>query len=222
MTDTLSLGSASATVSLVTITAIQNGFQEPPAAGIMGIAFPSLNNNCGSFGSCTSATQQPVAIDLLLNASGLPNEFSLCMGSPTSAGRFVLGGADPSLYTGAFQNVAVDASSGFYTIGISSVSIGVSRAPLVGITVSQQASVFASAGPVVDSGTSYLALPDEIYQAVNNGYYYSCTTDADCNVNVHLAGGTVLTAPGLMTCVPTAGWCSDLNGYAGSGGAIIG
>jgi hypothetical protein len=223
--DTLTLGGVSATVSIVAITAIQNGFQEPPAAGIMGIAFPSLNNNCGGFSACDTshATKQPVAIDLLLAARGLPNEFSLCMGSPTSAGRFVLGGADPSFYTGAFQNVTVDSSSGFYSVSVSSVSIGVNRAPLEGITLSQQASAFANAAPIVDSGTPYLQLPNEIYNAVNNPV---CTTDADCDVNLHMAGGTVLTAPGLMTCSADggggSGWCSRFNNYATSGGAIIG
>jgi hypothetical protein len=226
--DTLSLGGLSANVSIVAMTAIQNGFPLPPTAGIMGIAFPYLNDNCGELDlSCDyqTSTQQPVSIDLLLNASGLPNEFSLCMGSPTSTGRFVLGGADPTLYTGTFQNATIDASTGFYGIGISSVSVGVNREPLGGITLSQQASAFASSqggyGPIVDSGTASLDLPETIYNAVNN-YIYQCTTDADCVVNVHLTGGTVLTAPGLMTCQLSNNMCSDLNGYANAGAATIG
>lgn len=221
--DTLFLGGLSATVSIVAMTAIQNGFPLPPTSGIMGIAFPSINNNCGNLsGPCEFSTQQPVAIDLLLAASGLPNEFSLCMGSPTSAGRFVLGGTDPAFYTGTFQNATINASSGFYGIDISSVSVGVNREPLAGgITLSQQASEFARSGPVVDSGTATLNLPDAIYNAIND-YLYPCTTDADCVVNVHLAGGTILTAPNLMTCQLANNTCSELNGFANPGGTIIG
>jgi len=46
--DVMTIGGLSAVVPLVSITTIQSGFQEPPCAGIMGVAFSVLNTLGGA------------------------------------------------------------------------------------------------------------------------------------------------------------------------------
>lgn len=218
ISDVLTLGTVSARVSLVGITTIQNGFQEVPAAGIMGIAFESLNSNDGCIGcddDSSGMTLQPVAIDIILQDNNLSNEFSLCMGSPTSPGRMVLGGADRALYTGQWQNASIDTSEGYYGIGVDRVTVGPTQVAVPGVSASQQATAFA--GAIIDSGTSYFQMPSQVYNAISDGTF-SCTTDADCAINVHLSGGSVLTVPGLMTCESICGY---FNGFAGPGDQAI-
>ena len=77
------MGGASATVSFVAITMMQDNFQHfVPAAGIMGLGFPILNKLPESVGEASTGgapmTQQPSALTQLLTDNNMSDAFSLC------------------------------------------------------------------------------------------------------------------------------------------------
>jgi hypothetical protein len=232
--DVISVGGLRANVSFVTITLTQAGFQESPAAGIMGVAFQSLNAlaaNPTQFSNGGPTTTQPVSVDLLLSANGRSNAFSMCMGSPSNPGTFVLGGENPAYRTSAMSRVPLDSSQGYYGISVGFLSIGPS-ASVNSVSDgdaqslfnrSAQQSAFVASSAIVDSGTPQLSLPSTFGDVLDSwpDEATACATNNDCVVGIHLSNGVNLTVPGVFDC--TQGQCAP-NGWVTTGGtnAIIG
>ena len=215
--DTLALGGHSATVPLVSITEIQSGFQEAPCSGIMGVAFSALNDLAGSMSDddITGETDEADAFGTFLTGAGLANEFSLCMGTPSNPGTLVLGGTDSQYYTGEFQTVEIQ-PGGYYGVPVTGLS-------LLGQSVGG-VGVFSGVNSIVDSGTSSLMLPSEVYSALSMSTA-SCSADTDCVLRIEMSGGVTLEAPELMICSEGAcaasNWIQDGGSQAIVGYAVI-
>jgi len=131
--------------------------------------------------------QQPVTpcFDLLQSQAGVANKFafhtlrssvSLRGGDPASIasdplnnGVFVLGGGEEQadLYQGEFVTVAV-VHDLFYNVGLVSVRVGALPAvAAAGLQVQDQQTLASNA--IVDSGSEWLALAADVYQAVLAG-----------------------------------------------------
>lgn len=67
----MALGGVASTVPLVSITTIQSGFQEPPVAGILGVAFDELSELEGSMTDDDLTTSLPSALGTFLKGAGL-------------------------------------------------------------------------------------------------------------------------------------------------------
>ena len=208
--DMLSMGGYSGNVSLVPITTIQSGFQDPPVAGIMGVAFARLANLPGNFNTDSTETSfvgvvekgKGTGFDMFLNASGLADEFSMCMGTPSQAGKLVLGGIDHELYSGDFQYVEKwqdSGNQGFYGLNVNRIEIGGKPMP--------NTSEFV--GSYVDSGNPYFNVPNLIeinYFLSSEGV--SCSVDTDCNIGVVMDGNITLDVPDYVTCNTTSNKCN--------------
>ncbi|GMI21073.1 hypothetical protein TeGR_g11463 [Tetraparma gracilis] len=209
-TDTVTIGGKSATgVTLVSITTLQQGFQGAvtQAAGIWGAGF-ALNNilpntwppRCGDI-ACR--TKQPAPMEVFLANAGLPDEFSVCMGTGTAPGALVLGGIDPLYYDGAFMTADFLEPYDFYKVNVTNVHVGTIAYTDIPGTV-----VDTGTGTVVDSGTPNMGLTDEYYDAFfpPSGYGAAgCTTDDDCMLGlvIEAAGDGVpfiIKVPGVVTC----------------------
>jgi hypothetical protein len=219
--DKLQIGLLSATVSLVSITTIQSGFQEAPAAGIMGVAFSSLNSLYGNMDGSGGQTMEPDSFGTLLTTSGLANEFALCMGTATKPGHISLGGTEQAYYQGEFVTQPIVGDGGYY--GIQVDYIQVAGQSLGSMTNSAQRAAFGSAGSegniIIDSGTPELVLPQAIYNAMTGSA--SCSQSSDCTVEITFASGVAISAEGLMTC--ESGTCQPTNWISGGySGTILG
>lgn len=227
LSDTLQISSLSQTVTLVSITTIQSGFQEAPAAGIMGVAFNSLNSLYGNMDGSGGQTTEPDSFGTLLSNSGLSNEFALCMGTTTKPGHISLGGTESAYFTGDFVTQPMVTDGGYY--GIQVDYINVAGQPLTGMANSAQRSSFGSAGSegniIIDSGTPELVLPQAIYNAMTGSA--SCSQSSDCTIEITMGcestpcDGVTLTVPGLMTCESAT--CQPTNWISGGySGTILG
>jgi hypothetical protein len=227
--DKLQIGLLSATVELVSITTIQSGFQEAPAAGIMGVAFSSLNLLYGNMDGSGGQTMAPDSFGTLLTDSGLANEFALCMGTATKPGHISLGGTEQAYYQGEFVTQPIVGDGGYY--GIQVDYIKVAGQSLSNMADGAQRREFGGAGDtgniVIDSGTPELVLPQPIYNAMTGSA--SCEQSSDCTVEIILSCqhesncdtlGVTLSAPGLMTC--ESGTCQPTNWISGGQSTILG
>jgi hypothetical protein len=110
--DLLSFNHMSSPVMFGQILETQFGFQEPPAAGIFGLAYDILNQLSANIGCGNSTglgtTQFPTALTAFLQGQNMTNELSMCVGSPNHPGVLSLGGVNPAHYTGPIQYTQVD------------------------------------------------------------------------------------------------------------------
>ncbi|KAG8007826.1 Pepsin A-5 [Nibea albiflora] len=106
-----------------------------PWDGVLGLAFPSMSLEGGT----------PV-FDNLWNEGQIPqNMFSMYLSSSVEGSMFILGGTDPSYYTGNISWIPLYRGANFWNIHIESITIN-------GNTVACSASCEA----IVDSGTSVI------------------------------------------------------------------
>jgi hypothetical protein len=125
------------------------------AQGIVGMAYPSLLPT-----GADAPTQ--TLMDSVVQQSGISDIFSMqCCGWDGAApggGTLVLGGIDPSLYTGKIAYTPVTNPS-FYCVQMSSPASSDGTADLCGADS-------RDGNAVVDSGTSYLQLTADAYNAI--------------------------------------------------------
>jgi hypothetical protein len=124
-------------------------------------------------------------LDLLQSQGGAPNKFAFhtqrssvslrgadpasIASDPLNNGVFVLGGGEEQedLYEGEFVTAAV-LHDLFYNVGLVSVRVGELPAVAAAGLQAQFQQTFAS-NAIVDSGSEWLALADDVYQAVLSG-----------------------------------------------------
>ncbi|GMI27240.1 hypothetical protein TeGR_g8085, partial [Tetraparma gracilis] len=210
-TDTVTIGGKSATgVPLIAITTLQQHFDTTvtQAAGIWGAGFALNNIRPNTFGPINCGvgdrlcTKQPAPMEVFLAHAGLPDEFSVCMGTATAPGALVLGGIDPQYYDGAFMTADFLEPYDYYKVNVTNVHVGAVES---GTVVDGQ---YTPA--VVDTGTDNMLLADDYYDAFFPPDLVGvsdlvCTTDDDCmlGLEIEAAGDGVpfiIKAPGVVTC----------------------
>jgi len=77
----------------------------------------------------------------------------------------------------------------------------------------------------VDSGTSYLGLPQSLYDGVLNT---TCSSDADCIISIDIAENSTplaknftLEAPEIVTCNTATSFCNVVSNYIRPSGNIV-
>ncbi|GMI27204.1 hypothetical protein TeGR_g4932 [Tetraparma gracilis] len=209
-TDTVTIGGVSVTgMPLVPITTLQqhNQIIQAQAPGIWGAGF-ALNNilmntfepyppNCGV--GDRLCTKQPAPMEVFLTNAGLPDEFSVCMGTATAPGALVLGGIDPQYYDGAFMTAELDEPYNHYYVKVANVCVGA-----VACTDNGQDTWLPA---MVDTGTPSMGLADKYYDAFfpSEDHGVACKTDDDCTLGLEIeaAGGGVyfeIKVPGVISC----------------------
>mmetsp|Transcript_5057 Transcript_5057/g.15395 ORF Transcript_5057/g.15395 Transcript_5057/m.15395 type:complete len:506 (+) Transcript_5057:21-1538(+) len=220
--DTLRIGSLSTTVTVGAISQVQDGFQEPPANGIMGVSSSKANCNKASFSAwqqySSPSTCAEDAMQELLESNGFTDRFGVCpgVGAP---GVLSLGGANSDFYTGAIHKTAVlpDVSGGmYYSVDLTGFGVG-------GSTVCTGSACVGATAAIVDTGTAITQINSGALQAMR-GTSHSCSSDSDCLVDFQFGGSSpmCIQAKGLMTC--QSGTCQvDSNMVnEGQGQTIIG
>lgn len=112
--DTVSLGNLSATVSFGSIYVLDYGdagFQEPPAAGIMGLS--GEPGNCLGVSGSQGETCRLSAFAAVLDANGLDHAFGMCLGDIGAPGVVTLGGPDSQFYTGPIYKTPLIKKGGY-------------------------------------------------------------------------------------------------------------
>ncbi|KAF5371349.1 hypothetical protein D9758_004184 [Tetrapyrgos nigripes] len=132
-------------------------FDNDPIDGILGLAYPPLSKIKQDPFFTTANTQGAVP----------SNQFSFYFssGSPGSNdSELFLGGTNPDLYTGDFDNVDVEGDKGYWSLGGASVSVNGKKA-VDGLST------------IIDSGTTIMYGPPdavkELYAKVNGSQEYS-------------------------------------------------
>jgi hypothetical protein len=219
--DTLTLGGLTASPTFGQIQQVQSQFQEPPSAGIFGFAYDSGNclsgsfQNCGSYGTTTTATCQPTALTTFLTTNNLDNVFSMCFGSLQVPGVLTLGGTNSQFFSGSFQYTPIVSGTPYYTVTLEAVGTvsGSTATPVAGTAAEYS-------GAILDSGTSTLVFPINVFNALNNvGAGLSCSTDSDCSslqIYVALTNIPQLTVPGMYVCGVASGTCTLNQGAVSS------
>eukprot|EP00037_Helgoeca_nana_P018726 m.180573 g.180573 ORF g.180573 m.180573 type:complete len:517 (+) comp24563_c0_seq1:52-1602(+) len=215
VTDELTMGGSSASVSIGAITTMRGTWQQAPANGIFGVGMAPLNCLVSTFGaSAYEHTCSPSAMTSFLEGNGLPDKFGVCLGTATSPGVVSLGGADPAFYSGEMQYAPITSPEGYYAVDFNAIGIN-GRQLCSGAGCTQGSG--ASAGPtIVDSGTPMLLLPSTGYNAIANAHD-SCSSDADCKVTLSI-GDVCINAVGLLSC--QSGQC-DIIGVGTSEATVV-
>eukprot|EP00041_Stephanoeca_diplocostata_P010879 m.174212 g.174212 ORF g.174212 m.174212 type:complete len:351 (+) comp18327_c0_seq1:1180-2232(+) len=175
-----------------------SGFQQPPAAGIMGLGLSTQSCAVGTASQLdnSSAAQTCVedAMTKFLRTNDMNNSFGLCLGTQNHPGLLTLGGADPAIVgTSAVQNVSLSSTPGNqeYFINTSALTVG---------------STTISVGPVqLDAGTYAVELNSSAYASLQTALP-TCTSNSDCTVAVEF-GAASLDIDVLLMCNATAGRC---------------
>eukprot|EP00035_Acanthoeca_spectabilis_P009105 m.162793 g.162793 ORF g.162793 m.162793 type:complete len:295 (-) comp14613_c0_seq1:2298-3182(-) len=200
--DTLRLGSLSSTVTVGAITQFQQGFQESPANGIMGVSSSVANCNFGSFAACSDTSSRTTcaetALTALLAANNYTDRFGVCaaMGRP---GVLSLGGANTGFYTGELLYTPLLTSSSNFAnqyFSVELIGFGIN-----GVSVCTGTNCVGASPAIVDTGTAITSVTGAAYRALNQARH-PCRTDADCLVDFQLCSSSpiCLRAAGLMTC----------------------
>eukprot|EP00041_Stephanoeca_diplocostata_P017271 m.344616 g.344616 ORF g.344616 m.344616 type:complete len:475 (+) comp20645_c0_seq22:3514-4938(+) len=190
--EVLTIGSLKATVSVGSITEVQEGFQEPPANGIMGVSANAGNCNTADFAAWESGSNErtcvPDAMATLLLNNGLDDFFGMCLGNPNVPGVLSLGGPNPNFYTGDIAYTSITPGTDYYSVNLQGVGIN-------GNIMSSQ----VGQGPnIVDTGTAICQLNGPAYDALESANT-KCSSDSDCMVTWSIEGICV-NSYGLMQC----------------------
>ncbi|XP_070758164.1 pepsin A-like [Enoplosus armatus] len=151
-----------------------------PWDGVLGLAFPGMALEGG-----------PPIFDNMWNQGKIPqNMFSMYLSSSVEGSMFILGGTDPSYYTGSIKWIPLYHATNYWNILIQSITIN-------GNTVACSASCEAT----VDSGTSVI---------IGSGQDIN-------NINGWLGASTNQNGEGLVTCSSTnllPDIVFNINGYS--------
>jgi len=194
--DTVKFGSMSADVSFGAIYIIKDGdsnFQEPPAAGIMGLA-GKVNNCLPGGGNSTGETCRPPAFASVLEANGHAQAFGMCLGDIGAPGVMTLGGGDPQFYSGDVYNATLvmkGTSNGMKNAGFYSIKY-------LGVGMNGHDSGLPGGLGIVDTGDSNSEITPAMAEALSNASL-PCETNADCIVNVQMEG-FCLSLVDILTC----------------------
>jgi hypothetical protein len=197
---------------LVPITTLQQHFQsiQAQAAGIWGAGFALNNILTNTFtGDCgvgdRLCTKQPAPMEVFLHNAGLPDEFSVCMGTATASGALVLGGIDPQYYDGAFMTADLLEPYRSYMVKVTNVFVGATAyTDIPGTVVDGQHTRYPAN---VDTGAPDMYLADEYYDAFfpSDLVGVICKTDDDCTLRLEIeAAGDgvyfIIKVPGVVVC----------------------
>jgi hypothetical protein len=221
LSDTLTIGSLSATVTVGAISTVQEGFQEAPANGIMGVSASSGNCNSGSFASSQTSDSVTCAEDTmqaLLTANGYGDKFGVCLGVD-APGVLSLGGANSDFYTApmlATPLVTSTSGENYYSVDLTGFGVG-------GSTICTGTACVGSQTAIVDTGTAVAQLNTEAYTALASSSV-SCSSDDGCLVDFQFGGDSpmCIQSKGLMTCVGGTCQIDTEMVNSGSGQTIIG
>ncbi|XP_030059683.1 beta-secretase 2 [Microcaecilia unicolor] len=127
--------------------------------GILGLAYNTLSKPSSSV---------ETFFDSLVRQENIPNIFSLQMcgvgqpvaGSGTNRGSLVLGGIEPSLYTGKIWYTPIK-EEWYYQVEVLKLEVG-------GRNLNLDCTVYNADKAIVDSGTTLLRLPQIVFDAVVN------------------------------------------------------
>ncbi|XP_056154322.1 pepsin A-like [Lampris incognitus] len=159
-----------------------------PWDGIMGLAFPGVSLEGGT-----------TIFDNMWNQGKVPEyEFSMYLSSAEEGSMLILGGADPSYFTGGIHWVSLFGATGFWNIKIQSITIN-------GNTVACSEECEA----IVDSGTSYIVGPEKDVNNINGwvGAYTDQFGDAvvSCG-NTNLMPDIVFNINGFSLSLPPSAY----------------
>ncbi|KAK9529049.1 hypothetical protein VZT92_013166 [Zoarces viviparus] len=149
------------------LTETESDFLEfVPWDGILGLAFPGLSHAGGT----------PL-FNNLWNQGKIPhNIFSMYMSGSAEGSMLILGGMDPSYYTGTMNWIPLYKATNYWNIQIQSITIN-------GNTVACSGSCAAS----VDSGTSLIIGPDKDINNINGWLGASSNPNGDATVSCVIA-----------------------------------
>ncbi|GMI27162.1 hypothetical protein TeGR_g15139 [Tetraparma gracilis] len=146
-------------------------------------------------------------MEVFLAHAGLPDEFSVCMGTATAPGALVLGGIDPQYYDGAFMTADFLESDGYYDYKVNVTNVHVGTIAYTDITGTVVDGQHTTKSALVDTGTANMGLTNEYYDAFFPSSFYGliCKTDDDCTLGLEIeaAGDGVpfkIKVPGVVTC----------------------
>lgn len=183
--DSISAGSYS-TTGPVAVTYLETmSFAGNPVTymdGLWGLAYAPLNGN------------QPTVMDNLVS-SGMPDIFSICLSA--HGGYLVLGGIDTSLQT-TTPNYTPITTEAFYAITTSSITIG-----------SNSLSTQIPSITIVDSGTTFIYVPSDLYDEMTsilyNNYSMDPTFFVGSNGQIPCWTGSYLSLPDITLTFPASG-----------------
>ncbi|XP_063812667.1 beta-secretase 2 [Pseudophryne corroboree] len=125
--------------------------------GILGLAYSALAKPSSSvetfFDSLVEQEQIPNVFSMQMCGAGLPTT-----GTGINGGSLVMGGIEPSLYTGDVWYTPIT-EQWYYQVEVLKFEVG-------GITLSLDCEVFNADKAIVDSGTTLLRLPDKVFNAL--------------------------------------------------------
>nr|XP_033798904.1 beta-secretase 2 [Geotrypetes seraphini] len=152
------------TINIATILESEDFFvQGTNWQGILGLAYNTLSKPSSSV---------ETFFDSLVRQENIPNIFSLQMcgvgqlvtGSGTNKGSLVLGGIEPSLYTGEIWYTPIK-EEWYYQVEVLKLEVG-------GQNLNLDCTVYNTDKAIVDSGTTLLRLPPKVFDAVVNAIIY--------------------------------------------------
>ncbi|XP_040889733.1 pepsin A-like [Toxotes jaculatrix] len=159
-----------------------------PWDGILGLAFPDMSLEGGT----------PI-FDNMWNQGKIPqNIFSIYLSSSVEGSMLILGGTDPSYYTGIINWVPLYHATNFWNIQIQSITIN-------GNTVACSGSCEA----VVDSGTSVIIGPSNDINNINGWLGASANEYGDASVscsNMNLMPDIVFNINGYSFSLPPSAY----------------
>ncbi|NXA35777.1 BACE2 secretase, partial [Eudromia elegans] len=146
------------TVNIATILESENFFLPGVKwQGILGLAYDALVKPSSSvetfFDSLVSQAKIPNVFSLQMCGAGLP-----VSGSGTNGGSLVLGGIEPSLYTGDIWYTPIK-EEWYYQVEILKLEVG-------GQNLNLDCREYNADKAIVDSGTTLLRLPQKVFSAV--------------------------------------------------------
>ena len=204
-----------ASVPFVSINITQTGsssyFEEPPAAGIVGLAYDVLNSvqdptladlySCADL-SCNATV--PSAVTKWLELNKLPNIITLCYNSPNDLGTATFGGV-PS---GVVVSYAAIIETSYYVVNVTELKFG-------SFAYHDNSNLNANSA-ILDTGTSAsLNLPQNVYNSVcNSSTPPACSTDDDCIMTVVLEGynggaPVSVSIPSAASCLSSTCVCNE-------------
>jgi hypothetical protein len=127
-----------------------SAFTEGPTDGLLGLGFDSI----------TTVSSIKTPMNSLISQGLISSPvFGVYLGKESNGGggEYVFGGYDSSKFSGSLITVKVDNSDGWYGITIKSTKVGSST-------------IFSSFSAILDTGTTLLALPNDIAASVANAY----------------------------------------------------
>eukprot|EP01112_Ceratiomyxa_fruticulosa_P022844 TRINITY_DN84_c0_g1_i5.p1 TRINITY_DN84_c0_g1~~TRINITY_DN84_c0_g1_i5.p1 ORF type:complete len:565 (-),score=96.14 TRINITY_DN84_c0_g1_i5:58-1752(-) len=152
-----------------------NPFEGPLADGILGL---SLN---GGWVICSPNCIEP-ALDSFTTANSIPNVFALTL--KATNGIFTIGGDDPTLYLPPLYYSPLTNGNNFYSVNFQGISMN-------GYNIFS-----GNVQGVIDSGTSFLLLPNNMYSSFQS--YFSthyCSLPCVCGTYTLLDGYTCTINP---------------------------